>query len=176
MHYSWVEIEPYHLTTFKHLPLGIIQEWHNLQIFTTKHILSSPVGFNKPLWKNHNHFLTFINISTGGRKKQKANGARKEIELHAINLEEKECANGHDITLIDPSYNKYSMNYYHSLRGDITCVKVKCKNKGLTLGELVKKNITVHVCKRCEIYEGSAKFSYMMYNTCKVMEEDGSGR
>ena len=109
-------------------------------------------------------------------KSDKENCADKDVNDESINGDKEVCANGHDIRLIDPSYNNYSMDYYQSLWGKITCVKLDCKNEGLTLGELMKRNITVHVCKRCEIYEGTAKCSYMMCNTCKVMEEDGSGR
>ena len=109
-------------------------------------------------------------------KKDKENIGEKDINNESIDGDKEVCANGHDVRLIDPSYNNYSMDYYKSLWGKITCVKLDCKNEGLTLGELMKRNIMVHVCKKCEIYEGNAKCSYMMCNTCKVMEEDGSGR
>ena len=99
-----------------------------------------------------------------------------EKELKDINENEKDvCANGHDIRLCNPSYNNYSMDYYQSLWGDITCVKVNCQNKGRTFGELMKKNIRVHVCKMCEIYDGVSKCSYMMCDHCKVMEDDSGG-
>ena len=106
---------------------------------------------------------------------QKLDEEKKDKE-NGINGDKEVCANGHDIRLIDPSYNNYSMDYYKSLWGKITCVNLDCKNEGLTVGDLMKRNIMVHVCKKCEIYEGNAKCSYMMCNTCKVMEEDGSGR
>ena len=64
----------------------------------------------------------------------------KELKEINENVEEDVCANGHDIRVCDPSYNKYSMDYYESLWGNITCVKVDCKNKGKTFGELMKKN------------------------------------
>ena len=108
--------------------------------------------------------------------KDKEKSVKKNVNNESINGGEEVCANGHDVRLIDPSYNNYSMDYYESLWGKITCVKHGCKNEGLTLGELMKKNIMVHVCKKCEIYEDTSNCSYMMCNTCKVMEEDGSGR
>ena len=65
-----------------------------------------------------------------------------EKELEEINEKDEEedvCANGHNISLYDPSQNNYSIEYYDSLWGSITCVKVNCKNKGKTFGELMKK-------------------------------------
>ena len=65
-----------------------------------------------------------------------------EKELEEINEKDEEedvCANGHNISLYDPSQNNYSIEYYDSLWGTITCIKVNCKNKGKTFGELMKK-------------------------------------
>ena len=78
-----------------------------------------------------------------------------EKELEEINEKDEEedvCANGHNISLYDPSYNNYSMDYYDSLWGTITCIKVNCKNKGKTFGELMNKKISEYMCERCVQY------------------------
>ena len=71
--------------------------------------------------------------------KDKEKSVKKNVNNESINGGKEVCANGHDVRLIDPSYNNYSMDYYESLWGNITCVKHGCKNEGLTLGELMKK-------------------------------------
>ena len=64
----------------------------------------------------------------------KANTPGEDAKDQLMNEDEEMCAKGHDIRVIDPSYNNYSMDYYKSLWGEITCAKVNCKNEGMTMG------------------------------------------
>ena len=46
--------------------------------------------------------------------------------------------------MCDPDYDgHHKMEYYDDLWGGLVCVKEKCSNKGLSVGQLIKKKIKV---------------------------------
>ena len=79
--------------------------------------------------------------------------------------------NKHDMRSCDPVYvGHYPLSYFDNLCGKVTCIKSDCKNKGLTFGELIKKNIMVHYCKECEEREGKHNCNHVICDVCMEKE------
>ena len=71
----------------------------------------------------------------------------------------------------EPAYDDHHpLSYYQSLWGNLTCIKDGCPNKGLSFGQIVKKQIKVHFCKGCKERDGKQTCNYVICDICMEKE------
>ena len=79
------------------------------------------------------------------------------LELRRINEEKTNLAdsckvNGHDIREYDPEYNgNYGIEYLNDLFKGLQCIDPKCPNKGLSVGNIIKKKSRFVIAKTVRI-------------------------
>ena len=96
-----------------------------------------------------------------------------EDDLKRIEKGNESCCEVHQIMVCDPEYDgHHKMEYYEDLWGGLVCVKEKCSNKGLSVGQLIKKKIKVHYCKHSQNYEGELRCLHMICDHCMQKESE----